>query len=180
MNGVLERLALAVWLALLWLLLWGSSSLLAIGSALLVGPLCLAAGRLPALPVVARPRWRRLPMSLVRFATDVLASSVQVAWATLAHGPRTRSAVLAVPVGRPSATALTVVVNRLSLEPGTLVLGVVPEAGEIYVFVLDVRGGEGLERARRHACRAAHDVLRTLGEDIPESQESGSEGSDRA
>ncbi|WP_422768732.1 Na+/H+ antiporter subunit E [Plantactinospora sp. WMMC1484] len=177
MTALAERLALAAWLALLWLLLWGSGSLLALGSALLVGPLCLAACRLPAQPAAARPRWRRLPMTLARSGADVLASSLQVCWTTLARGPRARSAVLAVPVGHPSATALTVVVNRISLEPGTLVLGVAPEAGEIYVFVLDVRGPDDLERARRHTRRAAHDLLRTLGEDVPDGRASGPEGS---
>ncbi|MEY9212787.1 Na+/H+ antiporter subunit E [Thermobifida halotolerans] len=159
-----DQVFLLAWLALVWVLLWGTFSPAVLLSAVVVAPLCLAACRLPVLPR-ARPRLWRFPGVLGRFAVDVVVSSLQVAWATVRRGPHTRSAVVAVPLRCASDVALTVAANRISLVPGTLVLDIDRDVEEMYVYVFDVRRTEDLDRARDDAARSAADVLRALGED---------------
>lgn len=164
-RAVADRLLLLAWLAAVWVLLWGSLSPLTLLSALVVAPLCLAACGLPVVAVAARPRWRRVAAALGDFLVDLVSSSAQVAWATVRRGPRTRSAVVAVPVSAVSDMALTLIASRLSLVPGTLVLDVDRSAGLLYLYVFDVRGARDLERARRGAERTVSGMVDALGAD---------------
>jgi multicomponent Na+:H+ antiporter subunit E len=159
------RLPMLVWLALVWVLLWGSLKPLVVLSALVVAPLCLAACRLPVVPMSRRPRLGAVPGAALRFARDLVTSSAEVAWTTIRRGPRTKSAIVAVPVGPASDSALTSVAHRLSLEPGTLVLDIDRERNVLYLYVLDVEGTENIGRARRSAKRHAADLLRAEGFD---------------
>lgn len=158
-----DRLPMMVWLALVWVLLWGSLSPLVLLSAVLVAPLCLAACRLPVVRVSRGPRLIALPGAMLRFVLDLSRSSGQVAWATLRRGPRAKSAVLAVPVGPASDVGLTTIAHRLSLEPGTLVLDIDRDRNVLYMYVLDVDGTESISHAREGAKRIARDVLHAIG-----------------
>lgn len=162
-----DRLLLVAWLALVWVLLWGSLSPLVLMSSAVVAPVCLAACRLPVLPVTSRPRLSAVPGALLRFGRDLVTSSGEIAWSTLRRGPRTKSAVIAVPVAAASDVTLTVVAHRISLEPGTLVVDIDRNRNVLYVYVLDVYGTENVERARRNAERVADDVVHTLGAQAP-------------
>ena len=167
------RVPLLLWLGLVWVLLWGELAGGVLLSALLVAPLCLAACRLPALRLTARPRWRLIPLALGRFAVEVVVSSVQVAWATLARGPRVTSGVVAVPFRCASDLVLAVAVNRLSLVPGTLVIDIDRDRGSMYVYVFDVSGASQLLRAREDAMRGTEQLVRALGADAADRTEPG-------
>ncbi len=164
MKRMTDRIPLLAWLILTWILLWGSLSPLVLISALVVTPLCLAVCRLPALRPSSRPRVEYIPVALSRFLIDLIIASAQVAWASLRRGPRVRSAIVTIPVSCSSDMALTVVANRITLVPGTLVVDVDRRHQRLYLYVFDVRSEQDLRRARRDARRGALDVLRTLGE----------------
>jgi multicomponent Na+:H+ antiporter subunit E len=164
---VIDRVLMAGWLLVVWVLLWGTLTPAVLLSGLVVAPLCLAACRLPAVPLRSRPRVGPALGALRRFAVDVAVSSAQVAWAVLRRGPATRSAIVAVRVPsraeRPSDLQVATAANRISLVPGTLVVDVDRPSDTLYVYVLDVRTDEDVETARRNSARAVDDVLAAAG-----------------
>ncbi|HET7327733.1 MAG TPA: Na+/H+ antiporter subunit E [Nocardioidaceae bacterium] len=165
--AVADRLPLTLWLAVVWVLLWGSLSWLVVLSAALVAPLCLLACRLPARSMATRPRTHLLAATTARFGWDLLTSSAAVAWASIRRGPRTRSAIVAIPVACTSDIALTVVANRLTLEPGTLVVDIDRPSDTVYLYVLDVQNADDIERACADARLRIDTILRALGEERP-------------
>lgn len=166
-----DRLLLTGWLFVVWVALWGRVTPAVLLSGLVVAPLCLAASRLPAVPLAFRPR----PVALLRavggFAVDVVKSTAQVGWTVLWRGPATRSAVIEVrlpPTGPATDLAVTVAANRISLVPGTLVVDIDRPSDTFFVYVLDVRSDEDVEAARRDAERAVADVLAAAGHPWPD------------
>lgn len=172
MTGrVRDRLLLAGWLLVLWVLLWGKATPGVLLSGLLVAPLCLAASRLPAVRLEAVPRPGAALKALGRFVVDLGTSSTEVAWAVLRRGPRVRSAVLALPLPPLPDPVVAAVADRISLVPGTLVLDIDRPANLLYVYVFDVRSEEGIEAALRNVERTLSDVVAAAGHRMTERGE---------
>lgn len=170
------QVLLALWLALVWLLLWGAVSPLVVLSAAVAAPVSLAACRLPGVPTSSRPRLRRWPGAVTRLLRDLVTSSAEVAWATLHRGPRTRSAVLRLRLTGASDATITTVASRLSLEPGTLVVDVDRGTDTLYVYVLDVETDDDIARARRNMQRTAADITGALGADVSTEHSTAEDG----
>jgi multicomponent Na+:H+ antiporter subunit E len=161
---VIDRMLLTGWLLVVWIMLWGTATPAVLLSGLAVAPLCLAASRLPAVRLHARPRVRASLRALGRFLVDVLRSSAEVAWAVLRRGATVRSAILELPLPPVSDMLVSVIANRLSLVPGTLVVDIDRPSDRIYVYVLDVHTDEEVEQARQDAEGAVADVLAAAGQ----------------
>jgi multicomponent Na+:H+ antiporter subunit E len=160
----LARAAIMVlWLALVWLLLWGTLRPDLVVSGVVVAAVILGVARLPALELRTRTRWRRVPGLALRFAVDLVRSSWEVTVATFRTGPDTRSSVVAVrlPAGTTDTTTL-LVCNRLSLEPGTIVVGIDRPHERLLVYQLDTPDRDSTERRRRQSQRLVDDVLATF------------------
>ena len=161
-SGAAGRLIMALWLLLVWLLLWGRLDLAVLLSGAVVAVACVYASRLPALPGSSRVRWARLPGTLARFTWDLLRSTAAVAVTVVRRGPRTRSAIVEVQVPCASDLVLALVCQRLSLVPGTVVLAMDRSRDVLFLYALDAGDPEAVERARADAQRAALDVVRTF------------------
>lgn len=161
-----------VWLAVVWVLLWGSYTLLTVVGGVLVGYLVTAlfrAGslvdRLPLRPLQA--------LRLLGFvAWDVVSSSVQVSAQTLRRGPDVRGAVLELPLLSRSDRVVALIANAYTLSPGTLVLQIDHVGSRWYVYVLGPREAAAVERARTAAMRMQLRVLAAVGDpdDIAEAR----------
>jgi multicomponent Na+:H+ antiporter subunit E len=162
-SALARWMASGTWLVVVWLLLWGSVAPVVVLSGVVVASGCLLASALPGLPVLARPRWHRLPALLLRFAVDLGKSSFEVLVETVRHGRGVRSAILAVPVPATlSDVAVTVISNRLSLVPGTLVMDMDRAGDTLFVYVLGVRGEDDVEAARSRVSSIIADVVAVL------------------
>jgi multicomponent Na+:H+ antiporter subunit E len=163
-RGLADRLVAGAWLLVVWVLLWGHLTVWVVLGGLLVVPAVLAVTSLP--PLTLRPRIRPLllPLGVLRFLGDLVRSSVQVAVAAVTRG-ETRSAIVTVPVRCSSDIVLTLVSNRLSLTPGTLVLEIDRPDDLLHVYVLPVRDAAAGDRAKDDAARRAEETVRALGED---------------
>src|SRR5262245_25765019 len=98
LRWVRDRLAQLVWLAVVWVLLWGSFS-----------PWTLVGGVLGAVAVTALfpmpPAPHRLPVRPLQvlgllgyLAYDLVVSTVEVSWQVLRYGRAARGAIVEVPV----------------------------------------------------------------------------------
>jgi multicomponent Na+:H+ antiporter subunit E len=155
------RLALMVWLVVLWQLLWRDVSF-----ANIVGGLVLA-----AVVTVVRPGQERLapghtvrPLQLLiflaYFAWLLVVSNLVVAREIVTRRDYIRSGIVAVPVAVTSELVTTVLADAITLTPGTLSLEVRQDPPMLYVHVLHVRDVEGV---RRDILRLQRLVLRAIG-----------------
>jgi len=148
-RRVTSRWGLLLWLALVWVGLWGS-----VTPANVLGGLGAAAVLLTLLPLteveatgVVRPA--ALARFVAYFLVDLVRSSVQVVVLVLRPRVQLRQAVIAVPVLGASDSLLTLLANAISLTPGTLTLEVDRPRSTLYVHVIDVgTGPEAVEAVR--------------------------------
>jgi multicomponent Na+:H+ antiporter subunit E len=162
-GRAVTRLPEVVWLALVWVLLWGTFSPLSLAGGVLV-----ALAVLVAFPMRSAPRHLPLrPVPLLGLAAylayDMVASGLEVSWQTLRYGPAARGAVVEVPLLSRSDRVVTVVANALSLSPGAMALQIDSERGRWFVYALGPRDRAGVERARRRTLDMQIRVLAALG-----------------
>jgi len=150
---------IALWLAVVWIGLWGSVTPANVLGGITVAVLLLVllplpdqAGSVRASQAGHGPT-RVRPVALVRyvlfFAVELVKASFIVVWQVLRPGGDLRQAVLAVDATGASDLLLTVVANSVSLTPGTLTVEVDRERSVLYVHALDVGGPDGVADARR-------------------------------
>lgn len=155
---------LLVWLAVVWVGLWGSAT-----PANVLGGLVVAAVLLRVVPLERAPAEGRVsPVGVLRFlavfAVALVQSSLQVFVLVLRPRHRLRPAVLRVAVRGTGDRLLTLVGNSISLTPGTLTLEVDRSRRLLYVHVLDVADGpEGVAQVRRDIDALERAAARALG-----------------
>lgn len=157
------NVVIGVWLLVVWTMLWGRVRTDVLLSGVLVAAAVLVASALPAVPLRSRVHWRRAPGLATRFAVDLFGSSREVLAATLRTGRRTRSSVLEIRL--PAAVtdaAVVLVCNRISLEPGTIVVDIDRTHDRIFVYQLDTPDEAAVEGARERTRRVVEDVTRTV------------------
>lgn len=117
--------ALAAWLVVVWVALWGGVSWANLGSGVLVAAVVLAlfptgpgsGGHVSVWPALRYVAW---------FSGQLVVATAQVVLATVAPSGRVRPAVVAVPLRSRSALVATIVANSVTLTPGTLTVDVEP------------------------------------------------------
>lgn len=155
----LRRVAELVWLATMWVLLWGNLSAANVVGGLLAGGLVL---------VLVGPRASRLssrihPLGLLVFvgvfARELLKAVGQVTWQVIAWpNRRFREAVVAYQAAPIGPGLLSILGNTISLTPGTLTLEIDEERHTLYVHVLHlsdpVEFADGIRVLERAVVRA--------------------------
>lgn len=162
-----RRAVPVVWLVLVWVLLWGTFSWANVISGTVVALVVLA---LFPLPHVAGTGWLRPGPTLRfagRFVADLVVSSVQVAWWSIRRGPPIRSSVIEAPLHSDSEFVMTLVVETLSLVPGSVVIEVIPEQRALWAHVLGAADDEAVAGFRDKVSRVEADVLAALGRELP-------------
>ena len=155
------RLALIVWLVVLWQLLWRDVSAANIAGGVAVAVLVTVV-RPSGAPLAAGHTLRpvRLLAFLGYFAWLLVGSNLVVAREIVTRRDHIRSGIVAVPLGDTSELVTTVLADAITLTPGTLSVEVRRDPPRLYVHVLHVREVEGV---RRDVLRLQRLVLRALG-----------------
>ena len=156
----MNRILTGLWIATMWLLLWGEAT-----PANIVGGVVVAAVLVfvfPAAPEGPVSSFR--PVAAIRFLLHFLYKLVEanliLAWEVATPRNRIREGVVAVPVHMSSRGVVTMVANAISLTPGTLSLEVNMERRQIYVHVLHLHD---LEKVRRDLHRFEELALQAFG-----------------
>jgi multicomponent Na+:H+ antiporter subunit E len=159
---VRARLAVAGWLALVWVVLWENLAVATVLSGLAVGALLLLlfprreAGRYD---VTIRPL--RVLVFLGYFVVKLLEANLVVARTVATPGSaRINEGIVAVPLLGAPGIVLTLLVNAVSLTPGTLVIEVRREPLTLYVHVLHLRT---IEQVRLDILRLERLLLLAVG-----------------
>lgn len=159
------RVWTALWLAVVWALLWGNFAVGTLLVGLLVGIVVVAT--LPMPPIEFHGRVHPLPLLslLGRFVVELTLASAQVASRALDPRRSPRSAVLAVPLRSHSDLYLTLTAVLASLVPGSVIVEAHRSSGTLYVHVLDIPTSGGVEGARQYVLELEARILRALASD---------------
>ncbi|MCT2273761.1 Na+/H+ antiporter subunit E [Dietzia cinnamea] len=159
------RTFMTLWLAVAWVLLWGTVEIGTIVSGLLVATLVMVVLPLPRVPVEGLLRPLSTAWLVLVVAFYLIRSSLVVAWLSIRPKPPPRSAVLRAPMRLKSDFTLALAVNTLNLLPGGIVVRVDPVARYVYVHVLDAGTDEAVEQFRRQTAHVEKLYLRAFERD---------------
>lgn len=134
----LHGLAVLGWLTVVWVLLWGTVSVANIAGGVVVAVLVRTLLPLPTVPTEGRIRPLALLRLVGRVVVDLVVSSAEVAWLSVRPGAPPRSSITSVQLSTPSDLVLSLVVNVLNLQPGTLVVDMDRSSRVLYVHVLQM------------------------------------------
>ncbi len=156
-----------MWLWVVWVLLWGTFTPLT-----MVGGAVVAAAVLWLFPVRRLPRLALRPgplLGLVGFlALDLVRSSLEVSRETLRRGPRSRGAILELPLASTDDRVVAILAAAYTVTPGTIVVQIDNARSRWYIYVLGPRDTAGVEAARDHALDVQRRVVAAVG---PEPRE---------
>jgi multicomponent Na+:H+ antiporter subunit E len=168
-NDARERVPLAqkapllVALVLLWMMLWGSVTLLTIVTGILVAIIVTSYLYLPPVALSGRFHLGWAIVLALRFFFDLFVASFQVAWFSFRPRGVGRSAVVRVQLNTRSDLIMTATGLSISLVPGSVVLEVDRPHAVLYVHSLGVDTAEGVERARANVYAYERRFLRAIG-----------------
>lgn len=159
MRALRDRLPRILWLTVVWVLLWGTFTLLTVVGGLVVAVLVTLLFPMPSAPDRLPVRPLRVTALAGYLVYDLVVSTLEVTWQTLRHGRRARGAIVEVPLGSRSDRVVTVMAAAVSLSPGTAVLRIDLERGCWFVYALGPRDPAGVERMRRRVLDLQRRVL---------------------
>ncbi|GAA4397012.1 Na+/H+ antiporter subunit E [Tsukamurella soli] len=152
-RAVALKLAQVVWLAAVWVMLWGTLSPADMLAGVLVALLILVVLPLPPAPVEGRLHVLSLLQLFGLLAAQMVRSSVQVAWFAVRPAAPPLSAVLRAKVSVKSDLVLTLLVDAMNLVPGTVVLDIDTDRRLLYVHVIGVGSEKGVRNFYRDTKR---------------------------
>ena len=158
-----QQLPLLLVLVLLWMLLWGSLSVLTILTGVVVAIVVTRAFYLPPVELSGRfnPFW--FLVFLGYFAFELVVGSFSVAFAAFSPKAKGRSSVVAVQLATRSDFVMTLTAITISLVPGSIVVEVDRGAGILYLHSLGADSDERIGRVRREVQRTEIRLVRALG-----------------
>ncbi|UFU02763.1 Na+/H+ antiporter subunit E [Ruania suaedae] len=167
-SGKWERLSqwpMAVWMTIVWVLLWGGVTPANVLSGLVVSALLLVIFPMPKVGFAGRWSVIGTVALLVRLLADIVRASIAVAVRVLRVRQNPRGAVIRVQLRSESDLVLTLTAELTSLVPGTLVVEAHRLTGMLYLHVLDVSQPGALERARASVLSQERRVMHALATD---------------
>ncbi|KFF60132.1 hypothetical protein JF66_06465 [Cryobacterium sp. MLB-32] len=161
--SVANQVPPALALVLLWMLLWGEFTWLNFVTGLGMAVLVSVAFYLPPVQLSNRVNPWFVLVFFVRLLIDIARASIDVAG--LAFSPRlvTSNAILAVHLRTRSDLILTWTAVATSIVPGSIVVDIDREHSTLYLHVLNMRTGGGLERFRREVLDTERRIIRAVG-----------------
>lgn len=159
-----RRLVELLSLTLVWAALWGDLGVATLSSGLVAAGLILSLVPPSTFGRLGRPRLGRLLIFVGASLWGMVKSNAEVAREALTRGSRIQEAILAVPVGEAGDEIATVIAASISLEPGTVAVGIRP--GVVYVHVLHAAD---LEETRLSLQQRVATVKRIFGESETET-----------
>jgi len=151
-----------LWLAVVWVFLWGDLSLANVLAGLVLGLLVTLGLRMVPIDFHGRVHPLGLLRLLAVFAVDVVRASFEVSLIALRPRYVPHGAVIGVQLRSHSDLYLTMTAELCSLVPGSLVVEAHRLTGMLYLHVLDVHDDEGIEQARRAVLAQEERVLRAF------------------
>ncbi|MGC5033464.1 Na+/H+ antiporter subunit E [Micromonospora sp. DT229] len=163
-----NRITAVIFLVVVWVLLWGTPSWATVISGLVVAAVLLAVFPLPPVTFAGRIHPLGVLRFLVRFFSDLVVASVQIAWMAMRPGHVPRSAIIAVQLRVNTDLNLTLTAEALSLVPGSLILEADRASGTLFIHVINLDSLAEVEKFRRGVLELEGRIIAAIGS--PEEQ----------
>lgn len=159
----LHQLPLLVWLVVLWMLLWGQLTWLALLTGLVAAIFVTRVFRLPPVELSGRINlWYGL-VFVVTFLGAVVRGSLIVAWQVLDFRRPPGAAIIAVPLRVDDDVIMAHTAVTASLIPGSLIVDVDRENRTLFLHTIGVRSDRDAEHQRRVVLGWEARITRAVG-----------------
>jgi multicomponent Na+:H+ antiporter subunit E len=160
---VWQQLPLILVLVALWMLLWGTVSVLSVTSGVMIALAVTTILYLPPVQLSGRfnPFW--FAVYLIRFLGELVAGSVNVAWRAFSPRGVTGNSVIAVQLVTRSDIIMTLTAISVTLIPGSLVLEVDRQRSVLYLHALNTTDEVAVNALRRSVHSFERSLVRSLG-----------------
>lgn len=152
-----------VWLVVLWMLLWGQFTVLALVTGLVVAVFVTRVFRLPTVELSGRINLWYAALLLVQFLFAVLRGALSVTVQVFDFRRQPGAAILAVPLRYADDLVMTHVAVTASLIPGSLVVEADRDRRILYLHVIGVRSRREVDAQRDSVLRWERRIVRALG-----------------
>lgn len=150
-------------LVAIWVLLWGNLSWANVLGGLVVAAVTLTVFPLPPVTFAGTIRPLATLRYLVRFLSDLVVASFQIALLAFQFRRTPHSAVIAVPMRVNTDLNLTLAAESVSLVPGSLIVEADRDAGILYIHVLGVYTRQEVEEFRRDVYAVEARIVAAIG-----------------
>lgn len=159
----MRRLASVVWLAAVWVVLWGQIDVRSVTGGVLIGALLVFG--LPSSERVRLDAFRPIPFVrfVLHYAWLVISSNAVVAWEIVTPGSRVREGIVAVPVVGASDAVVSLLAHAISGTPGTLIVDI--DRGERTVLYVHVLHLHSVEQVRHEVLDLERRLVAAVGTD---------------
>ncbi|MCS5497655.1 Na+/H+ antiporter subunit E [Cnuibacter physcomitrellae] len=159
LSGLLPFLGLI----LLWMLLWGQFTWLALLTGAALAAIVSIVFYLPAVRFSGHLDPLRAIWFLVRLAVDMVVASIQVAGIALGPKRLQQSAVIQVALRTRSDIVMVFTSEALSLVPGSILLDVDREEATLLIHTIGVRDDAAAELAKRKVLETERRIILAFG-----------------
>jgi multicomponent Na+:H+ antiporter subunit E len=166
-------------LVLIWVLIWGQVTWLALVTGVALALFVSAVFYLPAVRLSGRLNpWFGL-LFVLRLLGDIVLASLQIAWIAIGPGYRPSNAVIAVQLRTRSDLIMTFTAEAVSLVPGSIVLDIDREASTLYLHALNVKSVEEIPALKQKVLDTERRLIRAAGsaDDLARLAEGGTAAS---
>lgn len=157
------KLVPVLWLALVWVLLWGTWSLGNALNGVLAAVVVLVLLPLPDVALGGRVHLGSLLRFAGRFVADLVASSGEVAWQAVRPGPQAVSSVVGIELRSGSELLMTLTAEALTLVPGSVVIELDAPRRTVYAHVLDAPDDAAVAAFRMRVLELEARIIRAVG-----------------
>lgn len=155
----------ALWLTVVWVLLWGTFDAVTIVGGVLVAVAVLVAFPLPRVPVRLQVRPVATVRLVGRFLYDLVVASFHVAWVAVRPGEPVRGVVLDLQLAGDDELLQTITAEMVALVPGTVVIDLDPAQRLLTLHALEVSTPRQAQLVRRRVLGQEARVLRAFHPD---------------
>ena len=150
-------------LVLLWMLLWGQFTWLALITGVVLALSVSSVFFLPAVRLSGRINpWRGL-IFLGKLLADIVVASLQIAWVAVKPGYVASNAIIAVPLRTRSDLVMTFTAEAIALVPGSIVLDIDRENSTLYLHSFNVKSLDDLPGLRRDVLATERRLILAAG-----------------
>ena len=161
----LRRWPMAVWMTIVWVLLWGDLTIANVLTGVVVSFVLLRVMPMPRVGFEGKVSLIGSVVLLVRLIVDITLASAQVAYQALRLRRQPHGAVIRVKLASSSDLVLTLTAELTVIVPGSIVVEAHRITGMLYVHLLDAHAPGAVEKARRTVLEQEKRVMYALASD---------------
>lgn len=158
-----SQLPFLAWLVVLWMLLWGQFTVLALLSGLVVAIFVTRVFRLPTIALSGRINIWFGALFVAQFLFAVLRGAIAVTVQVFDFRRQPGAAIIAVPLRYADDLVMTHVAVTASLVPGSLIVEADRDRRILYLHVIGVRNRDDVEHQREGVLLWERRIVRALG-----------------